>query len=113
MGAGKLNYLRSMRTAGAVGLVAGVIDIYQRSSHRFLGLTENAREEELDMREMVGKAKRGEPLYGVSKLTPYMQGVAARNSRNAVFFAHVIFWPNFVNHDQVRCRYVLLSLGDN
>ena len=97
-------YTRALRLTGAIGLLGGIINIYQISTHRFLGLRENSREVEMDMREMVGKAKRGEPLYGVSSLTPYMQGVAARNSRNAVFFSHVIFWPNMVNHDQVRMR---------
>ena len=54
----------------------------------------------MDMREMVDKVKKGEPLYGVSELTPYMQGVAARNSRYGAFFYHVIPWFNFVNHNQ-------------
>ena len=55
----------------------------------------------MDMREMVDKVKRGEPLYGKSSLTPYMQGVAARNSRYSALMAHVIPWVNFVNHNQV------------
>jgi len=54
----------------------------------------------MDMREMVDKAKRGEKLYGESTLTPYMQGVAARNSRYSGLFIHVIPWFNFVNHPQ-------------
>ena len=54
----------------------------------------------MDMREMVDKVKKGEPLYGHSTLTPYMQGVAARNSRYSAIMAHVIPWPNFVNHNQ-------------
>ena len=37
-------------------------------------------------------------LYGTSELTEYMQGVAHRNSRYAATFAHVLMWPNFVNH---------------
>lgn len=59
----------------------------------------------MDMREMVDKVKRNEPLYGKSSLTPYMQGVASRNSRYSGIWLHVIPWFNFVNHDQV-----LLSL---
>lgn len=53
------------------------------------------------MREMVEKVKKGEPLYGVTELTPYMQGVAARNSRYSAVMGHVIPWPNTVNHNQV------------
>ena len=56
----------------------------------------------MDMREMVDKVKKGEPLYGHSSLSPYMQGVAARNSRYAGLFIHVVPWANFVNHNQVR-----------
>jgi hypothetical protein len=68
---------------------------------RFYGFTENAREAEMDMREMVDKAKKGEPLYGHSQLSPYLQGVAARNSRYSQTFIHVIPWFNLVNHNQV------------
>lgn len=68
---------------------------------RFWGWIENAREVEMDMREMVDKVKRREPLYGVSSLTPYMQGVAARNSRYSQVFMHAIPFFNFVNHNQV------------
>ncbi|KAK2852166.1 hypothetical protein FQN49_005304 [Arthroderma sp. PD_2] len=87
---GAINFSRCMRLAGAVGLAAD----------RFYGLTENAREEEMDMREMVDKVKKGEPLYGTSALSPYMQGVAARNSRYTSLFIHVIPWFNVVNHNQ-------------
>ena len=54
----------------------------------------------MDMREMVDKVKKGEPLYGHSSLTPYMQGVAARNSRYSAILSQVIPWANFVNHNQ-------------
>jgi hypothetical protein len=59
----------------------------------------------MDMREMVDKAKKGEPLYGYSVLSPYMQGVAARNSRYSQLFIHVIPWVNVVNHNQVHTCY--------
>ena len=55
----------------------------------------------MDMREMVEKVKKKEPLYGTSTLTPYMQGVASRNSRYSGIWLHVVPWFNFVNHDQV------------
>ena len=67
---------------------------------RFYGATENAREVELDMREMVDKVKKGESLYGESRLTPHMQGVAARQSRFSALFIGVVPWFNFVNHNQ-------------
>lgn len=70
------------------------------STVRFYGMSENAREVEMDMQEMVTKVKAGEPLYGESKLTPHMQGVAARQSRYSALFTAVIPWFNFVNHNQ-------------
>jgi hypothetical protein len=66
---------------------------------RFYGFTENKREVEMDMKEMVAKVKKGEPLYGNSSLTPYQQGMAARNSRYAGLFLQAIPWFNFVNHN--------------
>lgn len=68
---------------------------------RFYGFKENEREVKMDMREMVDKIKKGEPLYGKSRLTPYMQGVAARNSRYSGTFLYLLPWFNFVNHEQV------------
>ncbi|KZZ88243.1 NADH-ubiquinone oxidoreductase 21 kDa subunit [Ascosphaera apis ARSEF 7405] len=97
---GPATYTRCLRLAGAVGALAGFFTVYQRSCNRFYGLTENSREEQMDMREMVDKVKKGEPLYGVSELSPYVQGVAARNSRYSSLFLHVMPWFNFVNHNQ-------------
>ena len=70
-------------------------------SDRFYGFKENKREQEMDMREMVDRVKQGEPLYGKSKLTPHMQGVASRNSRYAGTFFYMLPWFNFVNHEHV------------
>ena len=67
---------------------------------RFYGATENAREIEMDMREMVDKVKAGQPLYGESQLSPYLQGVAARQSRYSALFFSTVPWFNFVNHNQ-------------
>lgn len=67
---------------------------------RFYGFSENAREVQMDMREMVDKVKRGEPIYGETRLSTHMQGVAARQSRFSSLFSDVIPWFNFVNHSQ-------------
>lgn len=58
----------------------------------------------MDMKEMVEKVKKGEPVYGTSKVSAYLQGVAARNSRYSELFIHVLPWFNLVNHDQVSKR---------
>lgn len=72
----------------------------QFAAVRFYGFTENKREVEKDMKEMVSKVKKGEPLYGVSSTTPYIQGMASRNSRYSGVWLHVLPWFNFVNHNQ-------------
>jgi len=121
---GKGGFAQAMRLGGFLGLCGGFLYFYQRSTRtfpldkelaplgkryfadipfcavRFYGFTENTREVEMDMREMVDKVKRGESLYGESRLTPYMQGVAARQSRYSVMFTAMIPWFNFVNHPQ-------------
>ena len=65
----------------------------------------------MDMREMVDKIKKGKPLYGESTMTPYMQGVAARNSRYSGVWLYVIPWFNFANHNQAGL--VLNCIMDN
>ncbi|KAI9673386.1 MAG: hypothetical protein M1817_002848 [Caeruleum heppii] len=97
---GRGGFASIMRLTGVVSVVAGFLTFYQSSILRFYGWTENKREREMDMREMVDKVKRGEPLYGHSRLSPYMQGVASRNSRYTGVWLHVILWFNFVNHNQ-------------
>ena len=74
----------------------------------------------MDMKEMVDKAKKGEPLYGTSTLSPYMQGVSARNSRYSATFLYALPFFNFTNHEHVSrankaascCLYLLpFSMG--
>lgn len=90
----------NLRLVGLIGVTCGFLRLYSRSSHRFWGWRENAREVEMDMREMVDRVKRKEPLYGESSLSPYHQGVAARNSRYSQTMLHAIPMFNFVNHNQ-------------
>ncbi|KYK58779.1 NADH-ubiquinone oxidoreductase 21 kDa subunit [Drechmeria coniospora] len=97
---GRGGFAKAMRLAGFVGLAGGFLYFYQRSSLRFYGATENEREVRMDMREMVDRVKAGQPLYGESKLSPYLQGVAARQSRYSALLLSTVPWFNFVNHDQ-------------
>ena len=96
----KPGFASIMRLSVATSLTAGFLLAYSRSINRFYGFAENRRELELDMKEMTGKVKRGEPLYGTSTMTEYMQGVASRQSRYAGVYLHVMPWFNFVNHNQ-------------
>ncbi|KAJ8105578.1 hypothetical protein ONZ43_g7375 [Nemania bipapillata] len=97
---GRGGFAQAMRVTGVLGAMGGFLYFYQRSCLRFYGMSENAREIDLDMKEMVAKVKAGEPLYGVSQLTPHMQGVAARQSRYSALFTSMLPWFNFVNHNQ-------------
>ncbi|KAK0612595.1 NADH-ubiquinone oxidoreductase complex I, 21 kDa subunit-domain-containing protein [Bombardia bombarda] len=97
---GKGGFAQGMRLATWIGACGGFIYFYQRSILRFYGMSENAREVRMDMREMVDRVKAGQSLYGESQLTPAMQGVAARQSRYSALFMGVMPWFNFVNHSQ-------------
>ena len=96
----KPGFASIMRLSGALGVTAGFLLMFSRSQNRFYGFSENRREVEMDMREMTDKVKKGQPLYGVSSMTEYMQGVASRQSRYSGVFLHVMPWFNFVNHGQ-------------
>lgn len=96
--AGRKSLASIMRLNVAVGLGAGFLYFYQRSTLRFYGFSENRREVEMDMREMTDRVKKGLPLYGESTLTEYMQGAASRQSRYSGVFLHVMPWFNLVNH---------------
>ncbi|KAJ9649762.1 hypothetical protein H2201_001908 [Coniosporium apollinis] len=97
---GRGGFAPVMRLTGAVGATAGFLLFYQRSILRFYGVSENRREIEMDMKEMVAKVKKGEPLYGHSQMSEYLQGVASRNSRYSGIWLHVLPWFNFANHNQ-------------
>ena len=93
-------FAKAMRLSGAISLTAGFLMLYTRSINRFYGFSENRREVDMDMREMVDRVKKGEPLYGRSVMTEYMQGVASRQSRYSGVFLPIMPWFNFVNHSQ-------------
>lgn len=97
---GRGGFAQIMRLSGFISVTAGFMFLYSRSINRFYGFTENRREIEMDMREMTDKVKKGEPIYGKSSLTEYMQGAASRQSRYSGVFLHVMPWFNFVNHNQ-------------
>lgn len=71
---------------------------------RFWGWTENEREVKMDMEEMVGKLRRGEPLYGRSEMDLYHQQVAASQSRYAQLKFRI---PQDVGVDLLRYLSVL------
>lgn len=59
---------------------------------RFMGLKENKREEEMDFQELSARAREGKPLYGETELSPYIQGMASRNSTFSQFKLQTFPW---------------------
>ncbi|MCJ1254571.1 hypothetical protein MMC24_002386 [Lignoscripta atroalba] len=97
---GRGGFAPIMRLTTAISATGGFLYLCERSTGRFYGFRENKREVDMDMREMVDNVKKGEPLYGKTTLSPYIQGVASRNSRYSGVWLHVLPWFNFVNHEQ-------------
>ncbi|KAJ7355610.1 hypothetical protein DFH08DRAFT_852993 [Mycena albidolilacea] len=74
--------MRPLYYVGAwLGFSAGFLIAYSRSSMRFWGWTENAREEARDVAEFSQFARHGKPLYGESSQPLWVQGAAHRNSQ--------------------------------
>jgi hypothetical protein len=59
---------------------------------RFWGTRENAREVEMDKRELSELAQAGKPLYGETDMSEYLQGVASRNSTWSQLKLHAMPW---------------------
>lgn len=89
-----------LRATGLIGLTAGFIMAYNRSSKRFWGVSENKREVEMDRFQIKSLLAKGQNPYGNedSTLTPYLQDVSSRYSRNSQLLLGVIPWFNFVKH---------------
>lgn len=82
-----------------LGVIGGFLLAYQRSSFRFFGWTENEVEQERDVKELSQRVKDGKPIYGETSLSPYLQGVAHRNSAFSQLKLATLPWFNFANHN--------------
>ncbi|KAK4686246.1 hypothetical protein P7C73_g3885, partial [Tremellales sp. Uapishka_1] len=89
----------ALRLTGFLGFCAGFMLAYQQSSFRFMGFRENAAEVVKDQQELSARAAAGKPLYGEGDLSPYIQGVASRNSTWSQLKFAAMPWFNFVNHN--------------
>ncbi|CCH42667.1 NADH-ubiquinone oxidoreductase 21 kDa subunit [Wickerhamomyces ciferrii] len=87
-----------LRVTTIMGFIGGFIIVYNHSTKRFWGVSENSREVKLDRYEIKSKLSKGEFPYGTSTLTPNLQDVAARNSKNSQLFLGIIPWFNLVSH---------------
>ncbi|KAJ7918804.1 NADH-ubiquinone oxidoreductase complex I, 21 kDa subunit-domain-containing protein [Mycena leptocephala] len=80
------------------GFSAGFLIAYMRSSKRFWGWTENAREEARDLEELTQRAREGKPLYGESSQPMWVQAAAHRNSQYSQLKFSLFPMLNLVNH---------------
>ncbi|KAG0043170.1 hypothetical protein BGZ83_011760 [Gryganskiella cystojenkinii] len=88
----------ALGVATAVGFMSGFLFSYQKSSLRFWGWDENARELAKNKVEMDARAAAGLPAYGEPSMDEAAQGVAARNSKYAALKFSAIPWFNTTNH---------------
>ena len=89
-----------MKVAALLGFGGGFLLAYQNVAKRFWGWTENDREVKRDREELSARVAQGLPIYGKSELTPYMQGIAARNSTWSPLVFALLPWFNMVNHNR-------------
>ncbi|KAL7753474.1 hypothetical protein RI367_001249 [Sorochytrium milnesiophthora] len=90
----------ALKFCTALGFFGGFMIAHQRSSYRFWGWTENAREIAKDQAEY--KAAREQGLQShlpQSTMEPYLQAVAARHSRLIALSFSWVPWFNFVDHN--------------
>ncbi|KAJ6457165.1 NADH-ubiquinone oxidoreductase complex I, 21 kDa subunit-domain-containing protein [Mycena vitilis] len=91
--------MRPLYWVGAwLGFSAGFLIAYQRSSMRFWGWSENAREEARDLQELTQLAREGKPLYGESNQPLWVQAAAHRNSQYSQLKFSLFPMVNLVNH---------------
>lgn len=87
-----------MRLSGLLGLAGGFFIAYNRSTKRFWGWSENANELTKYKAEVKANLLKGEPPFGKSTLSPWLQDVSNRNSQNSQIGLALIPWFNVTNH---------------
>ncbi|KAG7663816.1 NUXM [[Candida] subhashii] len=89
-----------LRQSLALGVIGGFFTAYIRSSKRFLGWTENAREVKMDRYEIKKALSEGRLPYheNLSRLDDRTKDVANRNSQYAFTLLAFIPWFNFAYH---------------
>ncbi|KAF9276291.1 hypothetical protein BGZ68_010128 [Mortierella alpina] len=88
----------ALGVAAAMGFMGGFLYSYQKSSLRFWGWEENAREQALNRTEMEARAAAGLPAYGEPTMDEAAQAASARNSKYAATKFSAIPWFNTTNH---------------
>jgi hypothetical protein len=90
----------ALRTATLLGFVGGFYLSYVRSSKRFLGWTENAREVSKDRYEIKKLLSEEKLPYGENEsvLDDRMKDIASRNSQYSFTTMAILPWFNLANH---------------
>jgi len=87
-----------LRFSSLLGFCCGFFIVYNKSTKRFWGITENQREIQKDRYEMKKKISKFEPLFPKSSMTPWLQSIAHRNSQNSQIALFILPWFNLANH---------------
>lgn len=89
-----------LRVSSTLGFVGGFFIIYNRSSKRFLGFTENQREVRKDRFEVKSNLSKGlHPFGAPPRLDPWMQEMSMRNGKNSQMGNFILPWFSFFRHD--------------
>jgi hypothetical protein len=90
-----------LRVTTLLGAVGGFLIAYNRSTKRFWGFAENGREVTKDRYEVKRNLSLGLPALGKKpSMTPYLQDVTYRNSKNSQHGLFVLPWFSFFNHER-------------
>lgn len=89
-----------MRVTGLLGVIGGFMIAYNRSSQRFFGHTENAREVAMDRYQVKKNLSQGLPAFGKKpSMSPDLQNMAMRNSKNSQYALFFFPWFSFFTHE--------------
>jgi hypothetical protein len=89
-----------LRVTGLLGFVGGFFIAYNRSSQRFFGHAENAREVQKDRFEVKKNLSQGLPAFGKKPtMNPDLQEMAMRNSKNSQYALFFFPWFSFFTHE--------------
>ncbi|KAG0223305.1 NADH-ubiquinone oxidoreductase complex I, 21 kDa subunit-domain-containing protein [Mortierella sp. GBAus27b] len=97
-GAGPKGINFALGLVTAFGFMGGFLFSYQKSSLRFWGWEENAREVVKDREEMAARAAAGLPAYGQPSMRDEDQAASARLSKYSALKFSAIPWFNTTNH---------------
>ncbi|KAJ2552558.1 hypothetical protein EV175_003267 [Coemansia sp. RSA 1933] len=97
-GIGKFPLMKAMKIATGIGLAHAFVFMYTKTSMRFFGFSENAREIRMYREEYRKLKAQGKSMHGESRLPLSLQRIAAGYTTGAFLNYDVAPIFNFVNH---------------